>query len=133
VVKLLRHCAMAWSRETAARLSKLFFGSEASSSSTAQNRVIVCVASFASFSAGDREVEDGVGVVAVLVAEVVAEGLGLGSFAVQADVAVIAANASAAAIRLFVFVMSGTPRGLTSPKAFAVSWRSPSVKSMHLH
>ena len=36
--------------------------------------------------------EDGVGVVAVLVTEVVVDGVGLGSFAVQADVAAIAAR-----------------------------------------
>jgi hypothetical protein len=79
--------------------------------------VIVCAAFFASCSAGDRDVEDGVGVVVVLVTDVFVEGLGLGSFAVQADVAVIAARASMAAIRLLVFVISGTPRDLTSPKA----------------
>ena len=43
--------------------------------------------------------------------------MGLGSFAVQADVAVIAATASVAAIRLLVLVISGTPSDLTSPKA----------------
>src|SRR5665647_1044200 len=108
---------MAWSRETVANSSRLFFWSDASASSTPQNRVIVCAASFASCSAGESEVEDGVGVVGVLVTEVVVEGVGLGSFAVQADVAVIAATASVAAIRCLAFVISGTPRDLTSPKA----------------
>src|SRR5664280_84367 len=108
---------MAWARATAASLSRLFFGSEASSSSTPQNRVIVCAASFACCSAGDRGVDDGVGVVVVMVAEVVVERLGLGSFVAQADVAVIAARASVAAIRLLVFVICGTPRDLSLPKA----------------
>src|SRR5450756_680280 len=73
VVKLLRHCAMAWARATAASLSRLFAGSDASSSSTPQNRVIACAAPLASCSAGDKDVVDGVGVVAALVAEVVVE------------------------------------------------------------
>ena len=60
--------------------------------------------------------EDGVGVVAVLVTEVVVGGVGFGSFAVQADVAAIAATASVAATMLLVFVISGTPSDLTSPK-----------------
>ena len=60
--------------------------------------------------------EDGVGVVVVLVTEVAVEGVGVGSFVVQADVAVIAARATAAAIRHLVFVISGTPSDLTSPK-----------------
>src|SRR5680860_293673 len=106
---------MAWSRETVANSSRLFFGSDASASSTPQNRVIVCAASFASCSAGDRDVEDGVGVGVVLVTEVVVEGV-LGSFVVQADVTVIATRASVATIRLLAFVMSGTPCDLTSPK-----------------
>jgi hypothetical protein len=81
---------------------------------------MACSASFASCSTGDRDVEDGVGVVAVLVTEVVEDGVGLMLFAVQADVAVIAATARVAAIRLLVFVISSTPRDLTSPKAV---WR----------
>jgi hypothetical protein len=43
---------------------------------------------------------------------VVMERLGLGSFVAQADVAVIAARAKVAAIRLLVFVICGTPRDL---------------------
>src|ERR1035437_5666301 len=108
---------MAWARATAASLSRLFVGSDASSSSTPQNRVIVCAASFASCSAADRDVGDGVGVVLVVVAEVVVERLGLGSFVAQADVAVIAARAKVAATRLLVFVICGTPRDLSLPKA----------------
>src|SRR5674476_1567838 len=108
---------MAWVRATAASLSRLFCGSDASSSSTPQNRVIVCAASFASCSAGDKDAVDGVEVVAALVAEVVVERLGLGSLVAQADVAVIAARASVAAIRLLVFVICGTPRDLSLPKA----------------
>jgi len=73
-------------------------------------------ASFASCSAGDRDVEEGVEVVVVLVTDVVVDGV-LGLFVVQADVAVIAARASVAAIRLLVFVISVTPSDLTSPKA----------------
>src|SRR5665811_2192299 len=107
---------MAWSRETVANSSRLFFWSDASASSTTQNRVIVCAASFASCSAGDSEVEDGVGVVVALVTEVVVDGVGLGSLVVQPDVAAIAATASVAATRLLVFVISGTPSDLTSPK-----------------
>jgi hypothetical protein len=61
-------------------------------------------------------VEEGVEVVVVLVTDVVVDGV-LGLFVVQADVAVIAARASVAAIRLLVFVISVTPSDLTSPKA----------------
>ena len=107
---------MAWSRETVASSSRLFFWSDASTSSTRQNRVIVCAASFTSCSAGDRKVEDGVGVVVALVTEVVVVEVGRGSFVVQPDVAAIAATASVAATKLLVFVISGTPSDLTSPK-----------------
>jgi hypothetical protein len=62
-------------------------------------------------------VEDGVEVAVVLVAEVVVERLGLGSLVAQADVAVIAARVSVAAIRLRVFVICGTPRDVSLPKA----------------
>jgi hypothetical protein len=48
---------------------------------------------------------------------VVVERLGLGSLVAQADVAVIAARASVAAIRLLVFVICGPPRDLSLPKA----------------
>jgi hypothetical protein len=62
-------------------------------------------------------VKDGIGVVVVLVAEVVVEALGFGSFVAQADMAVIAARASVAAIQLLVFVICGTPRDVSLPKA----------------
>jgi len=67
--------------------------------------VIVCPASFASCSAGDSDVEDGVGVVVALGTEVLAEGVGLGSFSVQAGAAAIAATANVAAITFLVFVI----------------------------
>jgi hypothetical protein len=76
---------------------------------------MACSASFASCSTADRDVEDGIGVVVVLVAEVVVEALGLGSFVAQADMAVIAATANVAAIQLLVFVICRTPRDLTWP------------------
>jgi hypothetical protein len=79
--------------------------------------VIVCAASFESCSAGDKDAVDGVGVVAALVAEVVVERLGLGSLVAQADIAVIAARASVAAIRLLVFVICVPPRDVSLPKA----------------
>jgi hypothetical protein len=62
-------------------------------------------------------VDDGIGVVVVLVEEVVVEALGLGSFVAQADMAVIAARANVAAIQLLVFVICRTPRDLKMPKA----------------
>src|ERR1035437_3313466 len=105
------------SRETTASLSRLADGSLESASTTAQNLGMARSASFASCSAGDRGAEDGVEVAVVLVAEVIVERLGLGSFVAQADVAVIAARASVAAIRLLVLVICGTPRDLSMPKA----------------
>jgi hypothetical protein len=79
--------------------------------------VIACAASFASRAAGDRDVGEGVELALIPVAEVVVDGVALGSFVAQADVAVIAARAKVAATRLLVFVICGTPRDLSLPKA----------------
>jgi hypothetical protein len=118
VVPLCVHCLKRWfvsnwrqvaiegSRETTANLSRLADGSLESASTTAQKLGIACSAAFASCSAAEREVEDGVGAVVVLVKAVVVEGAGLGSFAVQADVAVITDRATATAIRLLAVVIS---------------------------
>jgi hypothetical protein len=98
-------------------MSRLADGSIESESTTAQNLGMARSASFTSCSAADRDVVDGVGVVVVLVIGVAEEEVALGSFAVQADAAVITVRASAAAMQLLVFVIKGTPRDLTSRKA----------------
>jgi len=98
----------------------VFVGSKRPVSRSWKYLTTIFAAASSAARSGDAEAVEVVGEETDVVGDVVVLGdvvekVGLGSFAVQADAAVIAARASVAAIRLLVVVISGTPRELTWP------------------